>query len=157
MRLVTLAAIASCLAAATAITATTASAKDPSAQQIARERHRDMEKVGRAFKEINRQMKRPAPSISVIREQSGFIADYMARMDKQYPTGSGQQDGVKTDALATIWARPADFKLAVKRAKDTSKELEAAALRSDIGRVRAAIGPVGGSCKGCHDNFRNND
>jgi len=63
-------------------------------------------------------------------------------------------DGLKTEALATIWEKPEEFEAARLKLMDASGELISAATDGDVDAVKAQVGAVGLSCKGCHDEFR---
>jgi cytochrome c556 len=38
-----------------------------------------------------------------------------------------------------------------------SKALDAAAATGDLGQIKPAVGALGGTCRGCHENFRAKD
>ena len=48
----------------------------------------------------------------------------------------------------------ADFMKGFGMLGEASAKLQAAAASGDEGAIKAAIGGVGKTCKGCHDNFR---
>lgn len=68
-----------------------------------------------------------------------------------FPEGSDLGD---TGALSNIWTDKAGFDKAAKRLEDASAALVQAAQSGDIKLIGSSIGKVGGSCKGCHDNYR---
>ena len=68
-----------------------------------------------------------------------------------FPEGSG--DG-KTEALAVIWEKPDAFKKAMDKYVAAAKGMAKAANSGDMQAVGPAIKELGGSCKGCHDDFR---
>lgn len=68
-----------------------------------------------------------------------------------FPAGS--ETGFETEAKAEIWSKADEFKAAVvKFEADTAAA--AAATYADAGAIGAALGTVGGNCKGCHEAFR---
>lgn len=61
----------------------------------------------------------------------------------------------KGAANAKVWSERAKFDEAAKKMQDELAKLAAAAKTNNLDNLKAAAGGVGGSCKGCHDNFRN--
>lgn len=68
-----------------------------------------------------------------------------------FPQGSGQETGVKTAALATIWQNKADFDAKAKAMEEETAKLMAA---NDEAAVKAQFPNVGKTCGGCHENYR---
>ncbi|MBI2960200.1 MAG: cytochrome c [Betaproteobacteria bacterium] len=62
--------------------------------------------------------------------------------------------GVKSAALPAIWNDMAKFKSAQELLQGNVAKLVAASKGGNEGAIKAAIGDVGKSCGGCHDNFR---
>jgi len=61
---------------------------------------------------------------------------------------------VKSAALPAIWSEAAKFKQAQDSFVDAVQGLVKASKGSDEAATKAAIGAVGKSCGGCHQNFR---
>ncbi len=61
----------------------------------------------------------------------------------------------KGGASPKIWSDRAKFDEAARKMQDEVAKLVAATRGGNAEQLRAAFGPVGGSCKGCHDDFRN--
>ena len=68
-----------------------------------------------------------------------------------FPAGSG--DG-KTDALPDIWSQPDEFKGYVDDFLVAAEEMGKVADSNDMRAIGAAMKALGGSCKGCHDNYK---
>lgn len=68
-----------------------------------------------------------------------------------FPAGSDFGD---TEALPVVWEKPAEFAKAIKQFQDAAKGMAAAGTSGDMAQVGAALGPLGESCKNCHENFR---
>jgi cytochrome c556 len=81
-----------------------------------------------------------------INQLSLMIGDY-ARTDTS-------AHKVKTEALDKIWKQPDAFAKRIKDLTLASANLQKAALSGDEGMVKKAIGGVGRTCGGCHDNFK---
>ena len=56
---------------------------------------------------------------------------------------------------AKVWSERAKFDAAAKKMQEEIGKLAAAAKSNNLDTLKAAFGPAGGSCKSCHDDFRN--
>lgn len=79
------------------------------------------------------------------------MADLAEVVPHVFPEGSG--DG-KTEALPEIWEEPEDFQVRVDDFVKAARNMAAAAETGEMGEIAPAIDTLGKSCKGCHDNFR---
>ena len=61
----------------------------------------------------------------------------------------------KGRASAAIWTKRADFDAKAKSMQDEVTKLLAAAKTNNLDTLKAAFGEAGKTCKGCHDDFRN--
>ena len=61
----------------------------------------------------------------------------------------------KGGAAANIWTERAKFDDGAKKMQEEVAKLLVAARSGNLDQLKAAFGPVGQTCKGCHDNFRN--
>jgi cytochrome c556 len=68
-----------------------------------------------------------------------------------FPKGS---DVGKTTISPAVWEKPAEFEKAKMAFVQASADLAKAADSGDMGAFTKKFGPLGGSCKGCHTNFR---
>ena len=68
-----------------------------------------------------------------------------------FPAGSGVE---KSKALPAIWENPDDFADAMNRLIEASDEMARAAKTGEMSEIGPAIQALGGSCKGCHDDFK---
>jgi cytochrome c556 len=66
-------------------------------------------------------------------------------------TASTEKGGPKTN----IWSERAKFDAAAKKMQDEVVKLQAAAKSGNADQLKAAFGPAAGTCKACHDDFRN--
>jgi cytochrome c556 len=84
-----------------------------------------------------------------INQLSLMIADY-TRTDT-----SGFK--VKTEALDAIWKKPEAFAKRIDDLTKASAALQTVAMSGDASSIKKAIGGVGKTCGGCHDNFKADD
>jgi cytochrome c556 len=67
--------------------------------------------------------------------------------------GEGTDKG-DTRAKPEIWSDSAKFKEASEKMQGEMAKLAVAAKGGNMDAMKAAVGAVGGACKGCHDAFR---
>ena len=60
----------------------------------------------------------------------------------------------KTDALPAIWEQPEAFKERMNKFVSAADGLATAVENGDRREIGGAMQALGGSCKGCHDNFK---
>lgn len=63
-------------------------------------------------------------------------------------------DKGETRAQPDIWKQMDKFKAGATTMQEEVAKLNTAAKSGDPAQLKAAFGPVGKSCKSCHDNFR---
>ncbi len=68
-----------------------------------------------------------------------------------FPEGS---DKGETKAKAEVWKEPAKFKEAQDKFLAETLKLNAAAKSGKLEDLKTAAAAVGGTCKNCHDNFK---
>jgi cytochrome c556 len=149
-RLLCAAIVAALFAPAVAVTA------EPSIKELQHARHEHYEELGEAFKVVRDQTRTGSPDMAAIKTAAKTVNDASVNQEKWFPAGTGPEAG-KTDALATIWAKPAEFKAAMKMFSDAAPKLHAAANSGDVAAVKTAFGDVGKACKNCHEQFRAKD
>lgn len=79
------------------------------------------------------------------------MADLADVVPHVFPEGSG--DG-KTEALPEIWEEPEDFESRLDDFVKAARGISAAAETGEMSEIGPAIDALGKSCKGCHDNYR---
>ncbi|WP_417348209.1 c-type cytochrome [Ferrimonas sp.] len=65
--------------------------------------------------------------------------------------GSNKGD---TEALASVWSDNAKFNDIAKEFQLASSKLATASAGGDAGTIKKAFGATGKTCKGCHDQFK---
>jgi cytochrome c556 len=154
-KFVTFAAIATTIAISITSVATIVSAASPT-QKIAA-RQANFKVMGKSFKAIMDEMKKPTPDMALIKTSAGALQKASTHVADFFPKGTGPETGVKTHALPVIWERGADFRAAAGKLTAATAAMNSAAKSGDIAQVKAAFPGVGGSCKGCHDTFKGKD
>ena len=131
-----------------------ASASDAPAPPAVAERQEGFKALGASFKLINDQLKTDAPDMAQIVPPAERMNVLASQIPTWFPAGTGPDDGVKTDALATVWTDPEGFAAVQTRLATATTRLQELALAGDTEGLREHVKMVGASCGGCHDNFR---
>ena len=84
-----------------------------------------------------------------INQLSFMIADYTATDTSAFK--------VKSEALAKVWTDRSAFEKRIDDLSVASEKLIKAASTGDEASTKAAIGGVGKTCGGCHDDFKQED
>ena len=79
------------------------------------------------------------------------MADLAAIAPQIFPEGS---DFGETSAKAEIWEKPDDFKKALDAFGAAAQAMAAAGGGTDMSAAAKAFKGLGGTCKGCHQTFR---
>lgn len=136
-------------AALVALPAVGALAQDDSPQV---ERHEIMEDIGDAMGVLGKMVKGETPYDATAATSSlqVFITETPEFLDL-FPEGS--ETGYDTRAKPAIWQDIADFN-AKGEALVTAAEAAMAPAEQGLDAFRSAFGPIGQSCKGCHEAYR---
>lgn len=76
-------------------------------------------------------------------------------MDKFFPRGSEASSLNKSEASNDIWSDPKGFKIAINSFKKKSAQLIKIAASKDLDKTVSAFRELAGTCKGCHQKYRN--
>ena len=71
-----------------------------------------------------------------------------------FPRGSGQQKGVRSEALPVIWQQVPAFKQRAAGLAGAAHQVAATAGTGNLDATKAAATNIGAACKACHDMFR---
>lgn len=124
---------------------------------VLKAREDNFEGIGDAFKAVRGELEKDAPDFALIAAKATEINTAAGKIEGIFPKGTSVDDGYKTEALATIWEKPEEFKAAGQKLIDESAKLAALAGEGDKAAVAAQAMAMGGACKGCHDKFRLDD
>ena len=117
-------------------------------------RHEHFKQQGGAFKAINDELKKDAPSMAVITPAAVKVKASAADLPNWFPKGSGPESKLETDAKPEVWNDAAGFQAAAKKFQAESTKLAAVATAGDLDAVKAQAKATGGACKNCHDTYR---
>jgi len=128
-----------------------------SAADTIKEREANFKEIGKANKAIKGELDGSSPDFAAIATNATTILEDAQKIPVLFPAGTGPDSGEKTEALAAIWEKPDAFKAASDKLITAATALRSAAEAKDAAAAKAALGEVGMSCKGCHDDFREKD
>lgn len=118
------------------------------------ERHKGMEAIGKANKNLRRSLQSDSPDITIIRQSATQISQLARTSSGWFPAGTGPELG-KTGAKPEIWQNPQDFAAKVAAFQKTAQAFHAtAASGNDFGAMKARYAELGKACAACHDNYR---
>ena len=149
-RLVTLALTVALLAISGSIYAASAEER---AQAVTETRQGLLKVVASYFGPIYAMVQDQIPyDAAVIKANAEKISTLMPMIPDVFRADTREYD-VDTEALDGIWDNVDDFNAKAAAAAEKAAAL-AAATAGDKGAVAQAFGAMGGSCKACHDNYR---
>jgi len=93
-----------------------------------------------------------APFDAAAAQQNMEVATMMSKLPFT-AFGPGTDTG-DTRAKPNIWSDNAKFVAASNKMVEEMAKLNTAAKSGNLDQIKAAFGPVGGTCKACHDDFR---
>ncbi len=92
------------------------------------------------------------PFDAKVAADNAAIAESMSKLPwAGFVAGS---DSGNTKAKPEIWSDNAKFREASEKMQGEMVKLVAATKTGNLDTIKTAVGATGGSCKGCHDNFR---
>lgn len=113
--------------------------------------------IGAAFKGINDELKKSAPSVPMIRQYALQIEDLSKQQKFWFPPGTGPETDIEMAAKAEIWQKPAEFKAGQAAMAEQAAKLAAVSKGTDVPAIKTQWQSLGKTCKGCHDKFREED
>ncbi|WP_054440043.1 cytochrome c [Novosphingobium sp. ST904] len=119
-----------------------------------RAREANFKAIGKANKAAKSALEAASPDFATVAASATSIQTDAGKIVGLFPDGSGKESGEKTEALPTIWQKPAEFKAAADKLATAAGNLKVAADAKDAKAATLAMGEIGGACKGCHDTFR---
>ena len=123
------------------------------AKRIMHERHEGMEAIGKANKAMRDELQKDSPQLSVVEASATKIANLAREASNWFHKGTGPEAG-NTGAKPEIWQNPQDFSTKLAAFQSNARAFDDAAKTNDLGQIKARLGPLGDSCKACHDKYR---
>jgi cytochrome c556 len=143
------------LAAAAFTMATPASAQFAKPEDAVKYRQSVMFVMAQHFGRVGAMVNGRAPYDAKAAVDNAEIAADMSRLPWPGFAASTKDITTNTKAKPEIWAEQAKFKDHGDKMQGEMQKLVAAAKTNNLDSLKAAFGPVAQSCKGCHDNYRN--
>lgn len=123
-------------------------------KKIMHDRHERFEDIGGAFKVIRDQVRAKSPDMAKIDAAAETIAQLATELKTWFPEGTGPETGIKTETKAEVWTDAAGFEKAADDFIAASKTFKGLTATGDAKQVMGGIRGLGGACKNCHDNYR---
>ena len=118
-----------------------------------RTRVANYKQLGAAYKAVNDGVRAGRPP-SAIAPAAAQIAAAARAQYRLFPAGSGPQPGVKTAAKREIWTNARGFRAAQDAFARQAATFQRAVAGGNADLTRAESRKLGATCKGCHDQFR---
>ena len=126
----------------------------PAATDVAafmKARHDNYEMLGANMKVLQDNFRSETPDMTAANAAAVNVKAFADAMGDWFPAGTGPDSGIESEAKANIWTDRATFDAAHARLKGEAAKLAAA---TDAAAFKAQFPATGGSCKNCHDTFR---
>lgn len=130
----------------------TTAAAQAKPEVMVKQRQAAMTLQGKYFGPMAAMAQDKAPFKADVVAYNASLLDALSRMPWDGFDASTQ--GVKSATLPAAFTDTAKFKAAQDQFHSAVAKLVAASKGSDMAATKAAIGGVGKTCGGCHDNFR---
>lgn len=132
-----------------------AASPDPSGvQKVVDARVSHYKEIGKSAKAIRDELGKAQPDLSSVKSNAAVIEALARQIPSWFPAGTGQQSGVKTEALPQIWQQAPIFRQRASGLAGAAHQIAAQAASGNLVATRAAAGDLGNACKSCHDTFR---
>ena len=132
-----------------------AAARDPATvQKIVDARVAHYKQIGKANKAIRDELGQSSPNLATIQTNASVIEALAKQIPSWFPKNTGQQPGVKSEALPVIWEQVPTFKQRAAGLAGAAHQTAAVAASGNLDATKAAANNIGAACKACHDTFR---
>lgn len=116
-------------------------------------RQASFKKMGAAMKVLKEQLAGGSPAKPAMLEAAQTVAVTARQQGALFPVGSG----AGTDALPAIWTQKATFDAQMAKLVAESGKLVTVVNGGNVDAIGAQFKVVGGTCAGCHKQFRADD
>lgn len=141
------------IAAAAVVTTTTAFAQFAKPEDAVKYRQSAMFIMGQHFGRIGAMVNGRAPYDPQAAAASAELVAEMAKLP--WPGFHPSTDKLSQKAKSEIWSDAGKFKEAADKLQAEAPKLVAAARTNNLDNLKGAFQNAAGTCKNCHDNFRN--
>jgi cytochrome c556 len=121
---------------------------------LVKQRQAAMTLQGKYFGPLNAMAQGKVPYNAETVAMNAALLDALSRMPWDGFVPASKDATVKTAALPAIWSEPAKFQEAQDNFQKAVQGLVAVSRGGDEATQKTAIGAVGKTCGGCHQNFR---
>ena len=135
----------------------TAAVAQTGAAEVIKERQAGMKAIGASFKALMDQTRGTPPDAAIVRRHATTLATLSPKVPGWFGPGTQAPDGAKTGARSEIWAQQAAFRKSSAEFDAQAKRVLAVANSGDMNALAPQVRALGGTCKGCHDQFRQKD
>lgn len=118
---------------------------------LMKERHEGYEQIGKAMRAAKKGL--DGNDVTAVRSAAATIHEVAPKALNWFPAGTGPDVG-KTEARAEIWQQAEQFNTGMKDFQSAAVAFHQTAQGNDVEAMKAAHGKLGGTCKACHDKFR---
>lgn len=123
-------------------------------QKVVDARVAHYKEIGKSAKAIRDELGQSQPSLSKVESDAARIEMLAKEIPSWFPAGTGQQAGVKSEALPRIWQQMPLFRERASGLAGAAHQISAAAAGGNLATTTAAAANLGIACKACHDTFR---
>ena len=124
------------------------------ATKAAYSRHENFERLGKAFKALNDELRKGAPDKAVLATNARTINTLATGLPTWFPRGSGVEARPMSEAKAVIWTDAAGFSAKAANLRTEAGKLNTVAAAGDVDAVKAQARQTFLACKGCHETYR---
>lgn len=141
------------LAAAVATLAAPASAQFAKPEDAIKYRKSAMFVMQQNFARVSAMAAGKAPFDAKVAADSAAVAEYMSKLP--WPGFVEGSDKGETKARPELWTEQAKFKEYADKMQAEMSKFAAVVKTGNLDNIKTAVGATGGTCKTCHDAFRN--
>jgi len=124
---------------------------------VVRARIAGLRELGAAFKNANDALRGSEPQTIMIRQSAREIVSAARAQYQWFPAGTGPNPAWKTAARPEIWTQAARFRTAQDNFARAADAFQRAAMTGNADAMRSSARTLGATCKGCHDQFKNQE
>lgn len=125
-----------------------------SMEELIQERQMGFKYMGRDLKTLRVELKKDAPDFAEMQSAAESIQSQAAKVASWFPVGSGEEAGVKTDALPYIWKNPDKFSQLSAELNQAAQAATLAAAAKDTEASKQQLKAIKSACSACHRSYR---